>query len=74
MTGRTATATYAVIDPPAVGDLYFTWTATIYRKGFKRTETLLAYSEQHLLDQCRMRGVSKFRAAGASESVEAPPI
>lgn len=73
MTGKTASETYAVIASPDPASPSFIWTATIHRKGFKRTETLHAYSEESLIDHCRARGINVFRSANADERPETPP-
>lgn len=67
MTGKTASETYAVIDPPAADDPHFTWTATIHRNGFKRTETLFAYTECALKERCVAKGVTRFEVMPSNE-------
>lgn len=62
MTGKTSTATYALIEAPDPGDPALEWTATIYRKGFKRTRVLRGYSERHLREQCLALGITEFAA------------
>ncbi|MGO2311773.1 hypothetical protein FM103_08090 [Corynebacterium xerosis] len=67
MTGKTASETYAVIEAPASGGNSFTWTATIHRRGFKRTETLFAYTESALREQCMAKRVTRFETVQGSD-------
>lgn len=67
MTGKTARATYAALEAPDLTGPSFIWTATIHRKGFKRTETLFAYTESALRELCLAKGVTRFEAVQGDE-------
>lgn len=60
MTGKTSRDTYAVLEVPDLSDPSFIWTATIHRKGFKRTETLFAFTESALRERCLAKDVTRF--------------
>lgn len=70
MTGKTSTSTYALIEGPVPDDPSYQWTATIFRKGYKRTTVVHAYSEQRVKEMCIARGVTEFATRGGQA---APP-